>query len=186
MFGTDYRKRKRNRVLTEALKLPIAGRVLDLSCGDGNFLTNLQKSNPQLEYFGVDISADEIAKAKSTNLTINFQQSKSDSLSFSDNYFDVILCSMSLHHYENLPVVLKEISRTLKKGREVYLMDILPSNRLSQKIYNAIGCHEPYHFEKFYRVDEVRDLAKDFYLNLKYIYNVSIFPRLKVVKFAKA
>jgi SAM-dependent methyltransferase len=49
--------------LSTHVRLPNAGRVLDLCCGDGIWSKGFQELNPQLELYGIDISAGGIDKA---------------------------------------------------------------------------------------------------------------------------
>lgn len=151
----NYWRDKRNKFLLNSFSLPESGNLLDLSCGDGKLLCKIQKLKPNLGLYGIDISKEDIELAIKNNPRINFQQSQATSLPFPDNHFDIIICSMSLHHYDNLNQVIAEVKRVLKDSGKVYFMDIMPANKYTQKIYNAFGCHEPYHFEKFYTATEI-------------------------------
>ncbi len=57
----DVRGMGRWQALNDAIsKLPPDSRVLDYACGEGSQLICLAKENPHLEFYGIDISEDEI------------------------------------------------------------------------------------------------------------------------------
>jgi ubiquinone/menaquinone biosynthesis C-methylase UbiE len=158
---------------------------LDLSCGEGFLLNLIGQKNPQLTLHGVDISSPTIEKAKQNYPSINFSQSEAKTLPFEEDYFDIIICAMSLHHYEEVLLVLTEVVRTLKHGGTAYFMDIFPKNSISQRIYNLLGCYEPYHFEKFYTTDEFVGLVEQQRLQSNQIYRLGYLPRLSIIKVTK-
>lgn len=182
LFDQNYRAVKRNKILLNSISLPKSGSLLDVSCGEGTLLKDVQKVEPNLSLHGIDISAAVIAKAKAANPQINLQQSDAINIPYSDNYFDVVTCSMTLHHYQNLNAVLQEISRVLTINGSVYLMDIFPKNKVSQAVYNIFGCHEPYHFERFYTEEELKTIARAKGLRLTQTFNGTAFPRLRVLQ----
>lgn len=179
IFNKESRSRKRNEKLLKFITLPDAGKILDLSCGDGTLLAAIHRLKPNLELFGTDISN------QSLNPKIVFQVSKADHIPHPDETFDVLICSMSLHHYKSISSVLVEIQRVLKTGGKLYIMDIMPKNSLFQKFYNLIGCYEPYHFEKFYTQQELSDLMPKFNLKILKGFPIAIVPRSKLMELAK-
>jgi SAM-dependent methyltransferase len=50
--------------LSNHVRIPKAGRVLDLCCGDGIWSKGFQELSPQLELYGIDLSAGGIDKAR--------------------------------------------------------------------------------------------------------------------------
>jgi SAM-dependent methyltransferase len=50
--------------LSKHARIPKAGRVLDLCCGDGIWSKGFKELSPQLELYGIDISAGGIEKAR--------------------------------------------------------------------------------------------------------------------------
>lgn len=90
-------------------------RVLDLGCGNGRFYESFVKR--EVEYLGVDPSANLINIAKKNHSQGNFQVASGDSLPFSDNYFDKVFSIAVLHHIPSLNFrsqFLKEAKRVLK------------------------------------------------------------------------
>lgn len=181
-WGEKSKWRKRRNKLLETISLPTEGQVLDLSCGDGQFLELVHLLKPGLKLFGLDISEGKIIDAKNEYAWINFTLGSADLLSFNDHVFDVVFCNMALHHYDNPLKVLSESRKILKTGGSMYLMDLFPKNKLSQIIYNVRGCDEDYHFEKYYTLNELRRLAATSNLKMHKTTLLTTLPRLVVVE----
>ncbi len=92
--------------------------VLDLACGDGFLLSRLAtQKQSALSLFGIDISRGELAAAeKRLGDSATLLYSKSQSLKFADNSFDIVLCHMALMLMEDVDEVLLEVQRVLKQG----------------------------------------------------------------------
>lgn len=142
--------------LLDAIELPQQGSLLDVSCGSGAFLERAGELYPELNLYGVDVSAEAVTEAQENNPQVSLNQSPAEQMPFSDRMFDIVVCAMSLHHYHNPETVLKEINRIVRQGGQFYLMDIIAPNKPLQIVYNIVGCHEPYHFEKFYTYSEIQ------------------------------
>jgi len=90
--------------------------VLEVGCGEGklaNYL--LQHSAKRPQYFEAsDLSLDVIS-AESDPL-IKFRESSIYELPYSENSFDLVVCSEVLEHLDNPQSGLAEIARVAKKG----------------------------------------------------------------------
>jgi len=98
--------------------------VLDVGCGNGYVLSHYAKQGA--EVFGVDITQTALDLCKRrfelSGLNGRFQITDGDTLTFSDNQFDIV-CSMGvLHHIENPRPMVKEMERVLKPGGKVIVM----------------------------------------------------------------
>lgn len=106
-------------------------RVLEIGCGTGTQLIEIKKQRENVKCYGIDISEDmlEIAKKKcgKLNLDIDFYQQNMNDLKFRDNYFDVVIASLSLHEVDHntRKKAIKEITRVLKKNGKFILFDFI-------------------------------------------------------------
>jgi ubiquinone/menaquinone biosynthesis C-methylase UbiE len=99
----------------------VAGRLLDLGCGEGDFI--FMAKDKFEECYGVDVSsigierAKKISKDRSYGNNIRFYNGDVDEgLPFNTSFFDVVTCIAVLEHVFNPPNVLDEIYRVLKPG----------------------------------------------------------------------
>ncbi len=111
-------------------------RLLDISCGTGELLRNMQG---KAQLYGVDISEEMLNKAR-MKLPKEVTLLKADvhHLSFENNYFDCVVTTEAFHHYYNQQLAFHEMSRVTKKGGKVIISDInfflKPIHWLFQKI----------------------------------------------------
>ena len=100
-------------------------RILDFGCGNGRLLGILQEK--KIEYFGVDVSQKliDLAKIKYPQFAQNFSKiSGFDSLSFPDEFFNVIVSIAVFHHLPDKKFRLamaQELFRVTKPGGEIII-----------------------------------------------------------------
>jgi ubiquinone/menaquinone biosynthesis C-methylase UbiE len=106
--------------------LPHAGRVLDVGCGTGQLLRRAATSFPESELVGVDPAAEMVHQAASSSasgVVGRFVQGSAESLPFDDASFDLVVSTMSFHHWRNQRAGLREVSRVLVPGGVLALAD---------------------------------------------------------------
>jgi len=96
-------------------------KVLDLGCGTGAFTEQLKRFD--LDLTGVDISRNAVGFAKKMNPDIKFVVSDIERLGFKDGYFDVVIFSAVLHHFEDFSKCASEAYRVLRKGGRFFAFD---------------------------------------------------------------
>jgi 2-polyprenyl-3-methyl-5-hydroxy-6-metoxy-1,4-benzoquinol methylase len=94
------------------------GRILDIGCGRGAFLTVCMGHNG--EAYGLDVSKDSIEYARRNGLSNLFLGELKDA-EFRDNYFDIIVANSVLEHVSDPCGFLKEIWRILKGNGLLYI-----------------------------------------------------------------
>ncbi len=115
---------------------------LDIGCGTGwavGQAANLVKGNGL--FYGVDLSPKMIEKAKENfrgKDNFHFLQANSESIPLDDNFFDIIICTNSFHHYLHPDNALKEMRRLLKDGGKLYLLDPV-AELVGRKVLGYIG-----------------------------------------------
>ena len=98
-------------------------KLLDVGCGTGHLIDLLQRNHPAT-FFGLDLSPKmlHVAKNKLGN-TVQLQEGSADTLPYTNNFFDVITCVQSFHHYPDPAKSMQEVYRVLKPGGLYILSD---------------------------------------------------------------
>ena len=76
---------------------------------------------------GIDISLYAIRRAKENCKGLKnvvLKKAAASRLPFDDKVFDLVICKDSLHHFNNLERVLREMYRVVKRDGTVYLQDL--------------------------------------------------------------
>jgi SAM-dependent methyltransferase len=92
---------------------------LDVGTQHGDFISTLKKTMKDYDSFvGIDISKDDLEKARKAvkDDLVTFELMNGEELTFDDATFDTVCLSYSIHHLENVTVVLREMMRVLKPG----------------------------------------------------------------------
>jgi ubiquinone/menaquinone biosynthesis C-methylase UbiE len=100
------------------------GTMLDLGCGEGRHIFGLMEKFPDLKCIGLDPHIESLEKAfeglkfleSISNSKTNFLSGSAYSLPFSDDSFDLVVCSEVLEHLHDYKDAIKEINRVLMPG----------------------------------------------------------------------
>ena len=117
------------------------GRVLDVGCGPGRLDVRLGVMVPSLEVIGVDIDPIMVdlaaAHARDAGVSgrVHFQVGDSEAMPFEDGEFDMVVSSLSLHHWADPARAMSEIHRVLRPGGEVRIYDV--PDRIRQFIHGG-------------------------------------------------
>jgi ubiquinone/menaquinone biosynthesis C-methylase UbiE len=110
-----------------ARSAPDHGSLLDVGTGPGVLLMELAHRRPRLQLTGIDLSSDMVAAAE-RNLGAFGDRATARvadvvDLPFPDESFDLIVSSMSLHHWDQPEAAVAELARVLRPGGRVYIYD---------------------------------------------------------------
>jgi ubiquinone/menaquinone biosynthesis C-methylase UbiE len=125
-----------------AAALPPGALVLDVGTGPGTVPLMIAAQYPHLSISGIDISADMIARAASTadirsapdTGPISFQIADVAALPFDDRSVDLVVSSLSMHHWADPAAGLHEIVRVLRPGAEAWIYDVRPMVRRAARM----------------------------------------------------
>jgi len=122
------------QALINTYGLKAGSRVLDVGCGKGFLLYEMQLIEPDLELVGFDISKHGLANTLPECEAGFFQYRAQDPYPFGDKEFDLVISLGCLHNLRlfELKTALGEIERVGKQG---YVM--LESYRNEQEMFNV-------------------------------------------------
>lgn len=104
-----------------------APKILDIGCGTGQFPEVLYHAMPGAQVFGLDLVRGMLEGGLGRWNTYQQRvipvQGDSEKLPFADGTFDVLTCANSFHHYPNQAQAIQEMSRVLKPGGVLMLID---------------------------------------------------------------
>lgn len=102
--------------------------VLDAATGTGRHAIYLAEMGKQVA--AVDCNANMLEearkKASARNLSIDFRQDDVRNLSFKDESFDLVICSLALAHIESLVEPCKELIRVVRHNGYLVISDLHP------------------------------------------------------------
>jgi ubiquinone/menaquinone biosynthesis C-methylase UbiE len=166
---TRYLREAQSKVIS-ALDIQPGVHFLDIGCGTGwavDQAANLVDGKGL--FYGVDLSAKMIEKAKSNfsgKDNFHFLQANSESIPLNDNFFDIIICTNSFHHYLHPDRALMEMRRLLKSGGKLNILDPVADSWII-KFWDILAkLKEPEHV-KIYSTKEFQGMFQQ--AGLKYL-----------------
>ena len=130
----------RKRVAQHAVKLMSSGVTAggvgadvvgaDIGCGPGYLTIELARSAPGLRVTGVDLSNAMLTQAIENTAVagvahqVDFRTGDAAALPFPDGTLDLVISTLSLHHWDDPVRVLNEIARVLRPGGAFLVFDL--------------------------------------------------------------
>jgi ubiquinone/menaquinone biosynthesis C-methylase UbiE len=118
------------RIILKALaQYKPQGILVDIGCGPGYLAAQISRRFPGLRVIGVDISDQMLTMAKHNWSSPSYQNLEflvgdAQQLPFVDGAVDFAVSSLSLHHWGNAEIALKEVHRILRPGGQFLLFDL--------------------------------------------------------------
>jgi len=111
-------------------------KVLDVGCKHGRLLFKLAPFLNNYEFHGLDINPDHIKKNEANNKfnNITFQCAPAEDMPYSNEYFDIVVCTNALHHFPQRVRALDEMHRVLKTGGELYLLEAVDGQEWKNRL----------------------------------------------------
>ncbi len=101
--------------IDEATKIGSIKKVLDLGCGNGDSVDYFRKTDPLIEWTGLDIEHSPEVKSRKRKDAV-FVTYDGRSIPFADESFDLVYCNQVLEHVEKPEELISESARVLRKG----------------------------------------------------------------------
>jgi ubiquinone/menaquinone biosynthesis C-methylase UbiE len=112
--------------LVEAV--PEGAEVLDVGTGPGVLLVELAGRRPDVRVTGVDLSADMVTAAQGNvgefGERVSVRVGDVVDLPFPDDAFDVVVTSLSMHHWDRPADAVPELARVLRPGGRLFVYDL--------------------------------------------------------------
>ncbi|MDH4321085.1 MAG: class I SAM-dependent methyltransferase [Desulfobulbaceae bacterium] len=120
-------------------------RVLDAGCGTGGLLELMERENPRIAAYGVDIGHPPFFLPVGTFLSGSVSE-----LPFVDDRFDVVTCSHVIEHLSDPASCVRELLRVCRPGGCVYLE--VPSPRAAWFPFFNVFWDDPTHVRPYSRI----------------------------------
>ena len=117
-------------VAHRAVGMTERGEAADLGCGPGQLVIELARRSPDLHVTGIDLSDEMIARdqdnARRAGVAerVSFRQGDAQQIPFPDASLDLVISTLSLHHWSDPVAVLDEIARVLRPGGSFLIFDL--------------------------------------------------------------
>jgi len=105
-------------------------KIVDLGCGEGNFLKLIEENLKNVKTFGIDVEPRVLELKNFLKAEIRIADIRNSG--FPDAFFDAAFCLDVLEHFENLENPAREIKRILKP--DGLLIVSLPTENLFYKL----------------------------------------------------
>jgi ubiquinone/menaquinone biosynthesis C-methylase UbiE len=131
------------RIIFGALPADVQGRALDIGCGPGQLVIDLARRYPAARVTGLDLSVEMLVLARRNadraGLSVpraaaqrgpgvgdrtEFKIGNAEDLPFPDGHFDLVVSTLSLHHWTNPGAVLNEVARVTRPGGFYAIFDL--------------------------------------------------------------
>jgi demethylmenaquinone methyltransferase/2-methoxy-6-polyprenyl-1,4-benzoquinol methylase len=142
--------------LTDLLKLPARGRMLDAGGGTGRVSSRLRSLIDEIVVCDLSLSMLKQAKKKGRLLTV---QTHVEQLPFPNESFERIVVVDALHHFCDQRESIRELLRVLKTGGRL----VLEEPNIDNFIIKWVALAEKLALMRsvFYSSDEIVDMIKD-------------------------
>jgi SAM-dependent methyltransferase len=122
--------------------------VLDVGTGPGALAVEIAERCPTCSVIGVDSAPEMLATAQQRSRDaavaerLDFQVADAAALSLPDASVDVAVSTLSLHHWRDVPAILRELHRVVRPGGRVLIYDLRFS--YSQRQFAAFVAQTPF------------------------------------------
>jgi len=141
--------------------------ALDVGCGTGATLDAIVRAHPQVHAWGIDLSAEMIARARKrlagvgerAGGAVDLQVADAEHLPLADDAVDLVVCVDSLHHYPDPAAALREMRRVTRPDGGLVIGEWRLAAPLRQ-LMNRLLPRMPEGDVRVYTVRELTELAE--------------------------
>lgn len=123
-----------------ALGLPEGARVLDVGTGPGTMPRRIAEAAPGLQVDAIDVSPEMITWAQQTATPgVTFTVADVAALPWPDATFDIIVSTLSQHHWADVDAGLREVRRVLRPGGQAWVYDVRWALPQEESVATSLG-----------------------------------------------
>ena len=136
-FATRFERPLRTRIAVDvaALRLPAGAHVLDVGTGPGRLPVEIARRSPQVWVTGLDVSPRMIEAAKAAiepGQQVTAEVGDVARLPYRDGSVDLVVSTLSQHHWPDRAAALAELARVLAPGGRIWIYDLRRALRTAQ------------------------------------------------------
>jgi SAM-dependent methyltransferase len=175
--GSVHQGKLEDEFAARALGLGIeSGIVLDVDTRVGLIALKIVWQNENLVAMGLDTSGPLVERARATaaawelNERAVFQVGDPRNMRFKSGYFDLVVSDCSLHRFDNVVHVLREVGRVLKPKGAILIRDYSRPNRIrmigkiqqhTERLGDAMRSQVEQAIQSAYTPDEIRQAVAE-------------------------
>ncbi|MGB7605985.1 MAG: class I SAM-dependent methyltransferase [Lutisporaceae bacterium] len=133
------------QILIDKLKNIYGGKVLDVATGRGSFIQYLTEGFKDFEsIIAIDNIDETILEQASKNFEdkrIGFKRMDASKMDFTNESFDTVCLSNSLHHLKDMDAVLSEMLRVLKPDGTLIINEMICDNQSPTQMTHVLMHH---------------------------------------------
>lgn len=111
--------------------------ILDVGCGTGRLLRATKARWPNAQLIGVDPAEGMIGVARHLAPGITFHVGSAEALPLPDASVEVVLSTVSFHHWGDQAAGIREVARVLRPGGRFFLVDVALPTWFSRLVHHA-------------------------------------------------
>lgn len=136
-FATRMERRLRARIAADvaALRLPDGAHVLDVGTGPGRLPVEIARHSPQVWVTGLDVSPRMVEAAKAAiepGQQVIAEVGDVARLPYKNGSVDLIVSTLSQHHWPDRAAAIAELSRVLAPGGRIWIYDLRAALRTAR------------------------------------------------------
>jgi ubiquinone/menaquinone biosynthesis C-methylase UbiE len=120
----------RRYVAHRAGAMTSGGEAVDLGCGPGYLVVELARQSPDLRVVGVDLADEMLAEGRRNadrsglGERVAFRHGDAAQIPYPDGSLDLVVSTLSLHHWSEPVAVFDEVARVLRPGGSFLIFDL--------------------------------------------------------------
>lgn len=122
-------RRLYQRVIADIAPVLSEGKVLDAGTGPGTLARDIARRQPGLQVYGIDLSEDMIglarehARREQLEERVHFDIGNIAQMPYPDHSFDLVVSTISMHHWYEIEQPLRDLYRVLRPGGRLWIYD---------------------------------------------------------------